>query len=158
MTQIYFPIIMENTNNHLNLLDFGIIGEQLSISELLQSSYMRGREDFQKGIEIDFKKNLQSAAHSSFLLKSKLSEVDVKVVDLYLKFENFNTFKCLVILQRDDFYKKDKRWKSYKISEHINSTNSRIDLKFSFMSDSEDLMIDYITSDGFIFKYGSEKI
>jgi hypothetical protein len=149
---------MENTNNHLNLLDFGIIGEQLSISELLQSSYMRGREDFQKGIEIDFKKNLQSAAHSSSLLKSKLSEVDVKVVDLYLKFENFNTFKCLVILQRDDFYKKDKRWKSYKISEHINSTNSRIDLKFSFMSDSEDLMIDNITSDGFIFKYGSEKI
>lgn len=149
---------MENTNNHLNLLDFGIIGEQLSISELLQSSYMRGREDFQKGIEIDFKKNLQSAAHSSSLLKSKLSEVDVKVVDLYLKFENFNTFKCLVILQRDDFYKKDKRWKSYKISEHINCTNSRIDLKFSFMSDSEDLMIDNITSDGFIFKYGSEKI
>lgn len=149
---------MENTNNHLNLLDFGIIGEQLSISELLQSSYMRGREDFQKGIEIDFKKNLQSAAHSSSLLKSKLSEVDVKVVDLYLKFENFNTFKCLVILQSDDFYKKDKRWKSYKISEHINSTNSRIDLKFSFMSDSEDLMIDNITSDGFIFKYGSEKI
>jgi len=149
---------MENTNNHLNLLDFGIIGEQLSISELLQSSYMRGREDFQKGIEIDFKKNLQSAAHSSSLLKSKLSEVDVKVVDLYLKFENFNTFKCLVILQRDDFYKKYKRWKSYKISEHINSTNSRIDLKFSFMSDSEDLMIDNITSDGFIFKYGSEKI
>lgn len=149
---------MENTNNHLNLLDFGIIGEQLSISELLQSSYMRGREDFQKGIEIDFKKNLQSAAHSSSLLKSKLSEVDVKVVDLYLKFENFNTFKCLVILQRDDFYKKDKRWKSYKISEHINCTNSRIDLKFSFMSDSENLMIDNITSDGFIFKYGSEKI
>lgn len=149
---------MENTNNHLNLFDFGIIGEQLSISELLQSSYMRGREDFQKGIEIDFKKNLQSAAHSSSLLKSKLSEVDVKVVDLYLKFENFNTFKCLVILQRDDFYKKDKRWKSYKISEHINCTNSRIDLKFSFMSDSEDLMIDNITSDGFIFKYGSEKI
>lgn len=149
---------MENFKNQLNLLDFGIIGEQLSISELLHSSYVRGREDLQKDVEIDFKKNLQSAAHSSSLLKSKLSEIDVKVLDMYLKFVHFNTFKCLVVLEKDDFYNKDIRWKSYKLSESINSTNSRIDLTFSFMSNSEDLMIDNITSDGFIFRYGSKKI
>lgn len=149
---------MDKSNNQLNLLDFGIIGEQLSISELLHSSYTRGREDFQKEVEIDFKKNLQSAAHSSSLLKSKLSEIDVNVLDLYLKFINFNSFKCLVILKKEDFYNKDKRWKSYKLSESINQTNSRIDLTFTFMSNSEDLVLDNITSDGYIFRYGSEKI
>lgn len=148
-----------NTINHLNLLDFGIIGEQLSISELLHSSYVRGREDFQKEVEVDFKKNIQSAAHSSSLLKSKLLEFKIDVKDMYLKIINFNTFKCLVVIDKNDYYSKDKRWKSYKISEHINNTNSRIDLTFSFMSNSEDVVVDNITSDGFIFKYGStEKV
>lgn len=146
------------SENNLNLLDFGIVGEQLSISELLHSSYIRGREDFQKEIEVDFKKNLQSAAHSSSLLKSKLSEIEVKVEDMYLKIINFNAFKCLVVIDEDDFYSKGKRWQAYKVSEHINSTNSRIDLTFSFVSASEHLMVDNITSDGFIFKYGTERI
>ncbi|MGY5847134.1 hypothetical protein ACW6QP_06910 [Salegentibacter sp. HM20] len=150
--------MVENSGNQLNLLDFGIVGEQLSISELLHSSYVRGREDFQKEIEIDFKKNLQSAAHSSSLLKSKLLEVGVEVKEMYLKIINFNAFKCLVVIKKEDYYSKEKRWKSYKISEHINSTNSRIDLTFSFMSYSEELVVDNITSDGFIFKYGTEKV
>lgn len=146
------------SENDLNLLDFGIVGEQLTISELLHSSYVRGREDFQKEVEIDFKKNIQSAAHSSSLLKSKLSEIDVDVKGMFLKVINFNTFKCLVIVNEEDFYSRDKRWNSYKISEDINSTNSRIDLTFSFMSNSEEIMVDNVTSDGFIFKYGTEKI
>lgn len=149
---------MENSKNQLNLLDFGIVGEQLSIGELLHSSYVRGKEDFQKEIEIEFKKNLQSAAHSSSLLKSKLSEMDIQVIDLYLKFVNFNTFKCLVVLKKEDFYQSEKRWKSYNISEHINSTNSRIDLTFSFMSNSDEVMVDNIISDGYIFRYGKEKV
>ena len=142
--------MLGKSENNLNLLDFGIVGEQLTISELLHSSYVRGREDF--------KKNIQSAAHSSSLLKSKLSEIEVDVKDMYLKIINFNTFKCLVIVNEEDFYSKEKRWNSYKISEHINSTNSRIDLTFSFMSNSEELMVDNVTSDGFIFKYGTEKV
>lgn len=77
---------------------------------------------------------------------------------MYLKFIDFNTFKCLVILNKDDFYDKEKRWKSYKLAEHINSTNSRIDLTFSFMSSSEDLMVENISSDGYIFKYGPEDV
>lgn len=148
--------MVENSKNNLNLLDFGIIGEQLSISELLHSSYVRGREDFQKEIETDFQKNLQSAAHSSSLLKSKLFELGVSVNDMYLKFVNFNTFKCLVVLDSDDFYDKSKRWNSYKVAETINNTNSRIDLTFSFMSNSDDLMVENIASDGFIFRYGSK--
>lgn len=150
--------MVENLKDQLNLLDFGIIGEQLSISELLHISYLRGREDYRKEIETDFKKNLQSAAHSSSLLKSKLLEIEVKVIDMYLKFINFSTFKCLVVLDKNDFYDKDKRWTSYKLAENINNTNSRIDLTFSFMSNSEDLTIDNITSDGFIFRYGSKKV
>lgn len=150
--------MMDNPKNHLNLLDFGIIGEQLSISELLHSSYLRGKEDFRSEIETDFKKNLQSAAHSSSLLRSKLSEIHVDIFDMYLKFIDFNTFKCLVILNKDDFYDKEKRWKSYKLAEHINSTNSRIDLTFSFMSSSEDLMVENISSDGYIFKYVPENV
>ena len=150
---------MDNPKNNLNLLDFGIIGEQLSISELLHSSYLRGKEDYRNEIETDFKKNLQSAAHSSSLLKSKLSEIKVDIFAMYLKFVDFNTFKCLVILNKDDFYNKEKRWRAYKQAEYINSTNSRIDLTFSFMSNSEDLIVDNIASDGFIFKYGSaEKV
>lgn len=150
--------MVENSKNQLNLLDFGIIGEQLSISELLHSSYLRGKEDFQKEIENDFKKNLQSAAQSSSLLKSKLYEIDVKAIDMYLKFITFNTFKCLVVLENDDFYNKNKRWNSYKVAENINNTNSRIDLTFSFMSNSEDLTVDNIISDGFIFRYASKKV
>ena len=46
----------------LNLLDFGIIGEELSISDLLHSSYIRGREDLIKEIEKDFQNNLQSSS------------------------------------------------------------------------------------------------
>lgn len=150
--------MLGKSENNLNLLDFGIVGEQLTISELLHSSYVRGREDFQKEVEVDFKKNIQSAAHSSSLLKSKLLEIGVHVNDMYLKVVSFNTFKCLVIVDKEDFYSKDKRWKSYKVSEDINSTNSRIDLTFSYMSNSEDLMVDNVTSDGFIFKYGTEKV
>jgi hypothetical protein len=150
--------MIQNTDNVLNLLDFGIVGEQLSISELLHSSYIRGREDFQKEIESDFKKNIQSAAHSSSLLKSKLLEIDVKVIDMFLKVINFNTFKCLVIINMKDYYSNDKRWNSYKISEHINNTNSRIDLTFSFMASSESIELDNITSDGYLFKYGSKKV
>lgn len=150
--------MLEKSENNLNVLDFGIVGEQLTISELLHSSYVCGREDFQKEVEVDFKKNIQSAAHSSSLLKSKLSEIDVDVKSMFLKVINFNTFKCLVIVDEDDYYSREKRWNSYKISEDINSTNSRIDLTFSFMSNSEDLMVDNVTSDGFIFRYGTEKV
>ncbi len=150
--------MLTKSENNLNLLDFGIVGEQLTISELLHSSYVRGREDFQKEVEVDFKKNIQSAAHSSSLLKSKLSEIGIDVRDMFLKIINFNTFKCLVVIDEDDFYSKDKRWNAYKVSEEINSTNSRIDLTFSFMSNSEEVMVDNVTSDGFIFKYGTEKI
>ena len=77
---------------------------------------------------------------------------------MYLKVINYNTFKCLVVVDNEDFYPKGKRWNAYKISEQINGTNSRIDLTFSFMSNSDDLVIDNITSDGFIFKYGTEKV
>ncbi len=150
--------MLQKSENNLNLLDFGIVGEQLTISELLHSSYVRGREDFQKEVEVDFKKNIQSAAHSSSLLKSKLSEIEVGVKDMYLKVINFNTFKCLVVIDNEHFYSKEKRWSAYKISEHINNTNSRIDLTFSFMSNSEDITVDNVTSDGFIFKYGTEKV
>lgn len=145
-------------DNQLNLLDFGIIGEQLSISELLHSSYVRGREDFQMEIEKDFKNNLQSAAHSSSLLKSKLLEEGIEVNDMYIKVVDFNTFKCLVVLKKDDFYSKEKRRKSYNVSEHINNTNNRIELYFSLIANSSDLEIDNITSDGFLFKYGTEKV
>ena len=77
---------------------------------------------------------------------------------MYLKIINFNAFKCLVILNKEDFFDKVKRWNSYKISENINSTNSRIDLIFSFMASTEDIETENIISDGFIFKYGTEKI
>jgi|SRR5690606_31352412 len=150
--------MVSKSDDNLNLFDFGIVGEQLTISELLHSSYTRGREDFQKEIEIDFKKNIQSAAHSSSLLKSKLSEINVNVKDMYLKIINYNAFKCLVVVDKEDFYPKDKRWNAYSISEQINGTNSRFDLTFSFMSNSDELVIDNITSDGFIFKYGTEKV
>ena len=150
--------MIENSSKQLNLLDFGIVGENLSISELLHSSYTRGKKDFQKEIENVFKNNLQSAAHSSSLLKSKLSEINVNVIDMYLRFIDFNIFKCLVILEKNDFYNKNKRWKSYKLSENINSTNSTIELNFTFLSDSEDLIVENIISDGFIFKYASKKI
>ena len=150
--------MISNSENNLDLLDFGIVGEQLSISELLHSSYVRGREDFQKELESDFKNNIQSAAHSSSLLKSKLLELDIVVKDMYLKILNFNAFKCLIVLRKEDFYSKNKRWNSYRISENINKTNSRIELTFSFMASSENLVADNITSDGFIFKYGSEKV
>jgi len=142
----------------LNLLDFGIIGEELSISELLHSSYIRGREDLIKEIEKDFQNNLQSAAQSSSLLKSKLQEEDIEVNDMYLKVVDFNTFKCLVILKREDFYSKEKRRKSYSVSDYINSTTNRIELDFSMMSFSDDLVIENIKSDGFIFKYVTEKV
>ncbi len=150
--------MVSNSENNLDLLDFGIVGEELSISELLHSSYVRGREDLQKEIESDFKKNIQSAAHSSSLLKSKLLEKDVVVNEMYLKIINYNSFKCMVVLRKEDYYSKDKRWNSYKISENINKTNSRIDLTFSFMANSENLVVDNITSDGFIFKYGTEEV
>jgi DNA polymerase III alpha subunit (gram-positive type) len=141
-------------DNQLNLLDFGIIGDQLSIGELLHSSYKRGREDLLKEIKKDFKNNLQSAAQSSSLLKSKLSEVEIEVNDMYIKVVDFNKFKCLVVLKSEDFYLKTKRRQSYKISEHINNTNNRIELEFSIMSNSEEIEVNNITSDGFLFKYG----
>jgi hypothetical protein len=150
--------MVENSKINLNLLDFGIVGEELSIGELLHSSYARGREDFQKEIESDFTKNIQSAAHSSSLLKSKLLEIGVEVKDMYLKIVDFNAFKCLVIISKDDYFSEDRRWKSYNISEHINNTNSRIDLTFSFMAFTKELVVDNITSDGYIFKYGTEKV
>ncbi|MEO9510916.1 MAG: hypothetical protein ABJN84_12865 [Flavobacteriaceae bacterium] len=142
----------------LNLLDFGVIGEELSISELLHSSYIRGREDLIKEIEKDFQNNLQSAAQSSSLLKSKLQEEDIEVNDMYLKVVDFNTFKCLVVLKEEDFYSKDKRRKSYVVSDHINNTTNRIELDFSMMAFSDELVVENIKSDGFIFKYASEKV
>lgn len=145
-------------NLNLNLLDFGIVGDNLSLSELLHSSYVRGKKDLQKEIASDFEKNLQSAAQSSSLLKSKLLEIDIQVQEMYLKIINFNEFKCLIILNRADFYSKEKRWNSYKISDQINNTNSRIELTFSFIASSESIETDNIVSDGFIFKYAAEKV
>ena len=148
---------MEGTQkDNLNLIDFGIIGEQLSIADLLHSSYKSGAEDAIKRIEKDFQNNLQSAAQSSSLLKSKLLQNEIYVIDMYLKVVNFNTFRCLVILRSEDFYSKEKRRKSYKISEHINDTNNSIELDFSITSASDDLVKENITSDGFLFKYVSE--
>ncbi len=141
----------------LNLFDFGIVGEQLSISDLLHSSYMRGRNDLIKEIEKDFQNNLQSAAQSSSLLKSKLQEKDVEVKDMFLKITDFNTFKCLVILGENDYYNSDKRKESYKVARHINDTNSRIELDFSFMPHSIEIVDSNITSDGYILRYGSKE-
>jgi len=144
--------------NKLNLIDFGLIGEDLAIGDLLHSSYKRGTEDVIKEMEKAFQNNLQSAAQSSSLLKSKLQEYSIEVIDMYLKVVNFNTFKCLVILNNEHFYKKEKRRKSYKVSEHINDTNNSIEPDFSIMSYSADLVSENITSDGFIFKYVAEEI
>lgn len=149
---------MTNKDTRLNLLDFGIIGDDLSFDELLHTSYMRGREDVVKEIEKDFRENLQSAAQSSSLLKSKLKEIEIQVIDMYIKIIDFKTFKCLVILAPEDFYSKEKRRKSYKVSEHINETNNRIEVAFSMTSFSENLEVSNITSDGFIFKYGTEQV
>lgn len=142
----------------LNLLDFGIIGEEFSISGMLRSSYFKGREDFKKEIEAQFLQNFQSAAHSSSLLKSKLSEHGIRVHDLFLKVEQYQVFECLVVLHKDDYYDKAKRWESYKISESISDTISQIDLKFSFTGHSDSLDIDNIISEGFVVRYESEKI
>ncbi|UZO81681.1 hypothetical protein NBT05_04220 [Aquimarina sp. ERC-38] len=142
-------------NNSLNLIDFGIIGDQLPIGELLHSSYKRGKDDVIKEIEADFQKNLQSAAQSSSLLKSKLNEQNIEVKDMYLKVDHFSSFKCLVILAKNDYYDKTKRRKAYSISEEINKTNNQIELDFSIMSFSKMIEVDNITSDGFILKYGS---
>lgn len=149
---------MNSQQGGLNLLDFGIIGEQLSISELLHSSYLRGRNDLIKEIENDFQTNLQSAAQSSSLLKSKLKEKNIEVVGMFLKISDFKAFKCLVILNSDDYYNDDKRRNAYKLSRHINDTNSRIELQFSLMSNSEEMDESNIISDGYSFKYVFEEI
>ncbi|MEP5913705.1 MAG: hypothetical protein ABJ277_09560, partial [Flavobacteriaceae bacterium] len=91
-------------------------------------------------------------------LKSKLQEEDIEVNDMYLKVVDFNTFKCLVVLKEEDFYSKDKRRKSYVVSDHINNTTNRIELDFSMMAFSDELVVENIKSDGFIFKYASEKV
>jgi hypothetical protein len=142
----------------LNLFDFGIVGEQLSISELLHSSYIRGRQDILKEIETDFQNNLQSAAQSSSLLKSKLQEKSIEVKDMFLKVVDFNTFKCLVIIDKDDYFSKEKRKHAYKVARNINDTNSRIELSFSIMSHSKDIVDSNITSDGYILRYGQKEI
>mgnify|MGYP000120834464 CR=1 FL=1 len=61
-------------------------------------------------------------------------------------------------IDKEDFLSKEKRWNSYKISDHINNTNSRIELTFSFTANSENIETSNIISDGFIFKYGKEKV
>lgn len=146
-------------NTKLNLLDFGIVDDnEFTISELLHTSYTRGREDVVKEIEIDFQKNLQSAAQSASLLKFMLVESKINVKDMYIKVVDYNTFKCLVVIDKKDYFNKEKRVKSYKTSQHINSTNSRIELDFSIMAFSDNIEIGNIVSDGFMFKYGTEKV
>ena len=143
----------DTLDTNFNLLDFGIIGEQLSVGELLHTSYMRGREDVFNDLKRDFKNNLQSAAQSSSLLKSKLKECDIDVKEMYLKVVDVETFKCLVVLDSNHFYIKEKRRESYSMSQQINDTNNMIELDFSIMSFSKDIEVDNITSDGFVFKY-----
>ena len=143
----------DTLDTNFNLLDFGIIGEQLSVGELLHTSYMRGREDVFNDLKRDFKNNLQSAAQSSSLLKSKLKECDIDVKEMYLKVVDVETFKCLVVLDSNHFYIKEKRRESYSMSQRINDTNNMIELDFSIMSFSKDIEVDNITSDGFVFKY-----
>lgn len=63
-------LTMGNPKNHLNLLDFGIIGEQLSITELLHSSCLRGKEDCRNGIDTDFKK--KTTVCCTFLLSIEI--------------------------------------------------------------------------------------
>lgn len=146
-------------SDNFNLLDFGIVGgDKVSIGELLHSSYTRGREDLKNEISSDFQKNLQSAAHSSSLLKSKLKDFDIDVKEMFIKIVDFEAFKCLVIINDEDYFNKAKRIKSYNTARNINNTNTRIELDFSIISYSSEIVTENIISDGFVFKYGKEEL
>ncbi len=147
----------ETVGTSFNLMDFGVVDEQVSISELLHSSYLRGRQDLVKEIENDFRTNLQSAAQSSSLLKSKLSEKGIGVVSMFIKVLDFRAFRCLVVLDADDFYHENKCKKAYFTAHDISDTNSHIEMDFSFMPDSEHLDESNITSDGYFLKYAAKQ-
>lgn len=60
--------------------------------ELIHKSYTRGRKDLLKEIESDFQENIQSAAQSAALIKFKLYEREIDVIDMYIKVIDYDTF------------------------------------------------------------------
>lgn len=144
-------------NTKFDLLDFGVIdNNQVSIDELLYTSYIRGRKDVIEEIQSEFKKNLQSAAQSSVLLKLTLDQDDVTIKDMFLKVIDYNTFKCLIIVERSNYFDRDKRRKIYRESKNINSTNNSIELDILVTPFSENIEITNIISDGFKFRHNAK--
>jgi len=139
-------------NRGSRLIDFDFIGNSFNQEDML-GAYLEGRKDVQKEIESLIKNRLQTTAISSSLLREKLREILVNVRDMYLRIVDLKNFECLVIIDDEDFYNKEKRWDAYKAGRNVNDSIDDIDLTFSIMPFSENLLKDKITAEGFYFKY-----
>jgi len=153
------PFIMtDNTANKNKLLDFSFVeGNQLSIDDMLEIAYNEGQKDVHKNFKKGLEKNLQTAAALSSLFKKKLSEREIMVENMFLRILSFSEFECLVLISDKDYYTKSKRWEAYNISRNLNANTDEIDIQYSLMPGSEEVNKTSITSEGFYFKYASEK-
>jgi hypothetical protein len=75
---------------------------------------------------------------------------------MFLRILDFAEFECLVVIADADYYDKKKRWGAYAISKILNNNIDEIDIKFSLMPFSEQIVGETITAEGFCFKYATK--
>lgn len=151
--------MIENTVKNPKLLDFNFVGDEdhFSYADMLHHAYLEGKKDFEKELVAKMQNGLQTSAMTSSLFKEKLKEQNIEVKDMYLRILDLTEFECLVLISDENYYTKEKRWNAYGIARNINSNIDEVDIKFSLMPYSEDLKKDSISSEGYCFKYGSQK-
>lgn len=130
-------------------------------ADVVINAYLAGKKkgfDEHKQILIEkFISNLNLAQAKGAELFEYLSNINIKVLDLFLKPATITDFSVLCIVGQDDFIS-EKITDAYSkaIEEKKKSRNATFRIDFSFMPDNGHVNTKKIASDGYILKYGKK--
>ena len=152
--------IKDKTRHVMDSVPKNWTGENLD-KELFRA-FERG-EEYQKKKDAEeweerVKTNLSKATTlSETIFHTAYEDYKVKIKKALLKIDNIEHFETLFIVDRGTYFSenlKEVYKKSFSIKKDFNCDTFRID--FKFMPSSENLNIESINSDGFVFSYGQE--
>lgn len=152
--------IKDKTRHVMDSIPKNWTGENLD-KELFRA-FERG-EEYQKKKDAEeweerVKTNLSKATTlSETIFHTAYEDYKVKIKKALLKIDNIEHFETLFIVDRETYFSenlKEVYKKSFSIKKDFNCDSFRID--FKFMPSSENLNIELINSDGFVFSYGQE--
>lgn len=133
-----------------------------NLEQELFKAFERG-EEYQKKKDADeFKSIVETNLHKATTLSENIflsasKDYEVKIEKALLKIDDIHHFETIFIVDRKSYFSKqikDVYKKSFEVKKNFNCDEFRID--FMFMPSSENINMESMNADGFVFGYGQK--